>query len=392
MNNPLIIPAPLPGGAPSRKFVTSMIKGSKDKPEDSKARGEGIPSAILINVEEIKMEPVDWLWNKWLAKGKFHILAGAPEAGKTTLALSFAATISAGSYWPTGEKATAANVLIWTAEDNIADTIKPRLVQMGANQKNIQIVKGCPSPDGKEKEFNPATDMQSLAMAAHNISGGVGLLIIDPIVAAIGAKTDSHKNSETRSALQPIVDFAEKTNCAVLGISHFSKGTQGKNPTERVTGSLAFSAVARTVMIAAKNERFDREMPPRILALSKSNIGPGGGGFGFDIVAGPLAGHEKIIATKIEWLDELEGTAKEILDAVEHNDDVKESRVSKTAMAADLLKELLAAGERPQKELVAEAKNHGISKSTLWRVAEGLVRKRKDGISGGWLWSIPTFQ
>jgi len=288
------IPAPMPGGAPSYGFVP-------DERHADPAPAVKNPTPILINMEDVKMEPVNWVWNNWLAKGKFHILAGAPEAGKTTLALSFAATISAGSHWPCGGKASAANVLIWTSEDNVSDTIKPRLIQMGANLKRIKLVGGQQLSNGDERPFNPALDMPSLSEAAHAIPGGVGFLIIDPIVAAIGAKTDSHRNSETRSALQPIVDFAEKTNCAVLGITHFTKGTAGKDPTDRVTGSLAFGALPRIVMLAAKNQSYDEGTPPRIFTRAKSNIGPSGGGFGFDIEASPIYGRNDIIATKITW-------------------------------------------------------------------------------------------
>lgn len=77
------------------------------------------------------MEPITWLWNGWLAKGKFHLIAGAPEAGKTTLGLSMVAAISSGNYWPDGTRATVGNCLIWTSEDGLADTIKPRLLAMG---------------------------------------------------------------------------------------------------------------------------------------------------------------------------------------------------------------------------------------------------------------------
>lgn len=95
--------------------------------------------------------------------------------------------------------------------------------------------------------------MPSLADAAGKIAGGIDFLMLDPVVAAVGTKTNSHNNAETRNALQPVLDFAESTDCAVLGVTHFTKGTIGKDPVERVTGSAAFGALARIIIIAAKH-------------------------------------------------------------------------------------------------------------------------------------------
>jgi putative DNA primase/helicase len=109
--------------------------------------------------------------------------------------------VSSGDYWPDSTKAEPGNVLIWTSEDDIADTIKPRLVQMGADLACIKVVAKQRLSDRKERPFNPATDMPSLAEAAQSIPGGVGFLMIDPIIAAIGSKTNSHNNAETRNSL-----------------------------------------------------------------------------------------------------------------------------------------------------------------------------------------------
>jgi putative DNA primase/helicase len=317
----------------------------------------------------------------WLALGKFHLIAGAPEAGKTTIALAFAATVSSGDRWPDGTRAPAGNVLIWTSEDSLADTIKPRLVRMGADLKRIKFIIAQRGPDGKTRPFSPATDMPSLIEAAKNINGGVQLLIIDPIVAAIGSKTNSHNNAETRNSLQPVVDFAEATNCAVIGISHFTKGTGGKDPIERVTGSLAFGALPRIVFAAAKtDETADGEMP-RIFVRAKSNIGPGGGGFGYDIDAAPLMERPDIVATRIVWMDPLEGTARELLDAAG-----PQPGKSKTEDAEIFLMAAIPIGDRKlQSEVEDEAKANGISPATLRR-AKGPAKVESVRANGKWWW------
>jgi hypothetical protein len=229
------------------------------------------PRAELITMENMKMEPTIWTWEEWIARGEIALIAGAPEGGKTTLALSFAAILSSGGLWPDMTKAKPGNVLIWTGEDSPEKTILPRLAQMGADPKKIWIVKGKRDEQGKLIPFNPATDLPILAATAKEIEGGVDMIIIDPIVSVVGGKVDNGNNAGHREKLQPLVDFAKGMNCAVIGITHFSKGTAGKDPVERVTGSLAFGAVARVIFAAAKNKSGD---PERIFIMAKNNLGP----------------------------------------------------------------------------------------------------------------------
>jgi putative DNA primase/helicase len=341
----------------------------------------------LRTLEGLEMEPVTWIWKGWLAKAKFHLIAGAPEAGKTTIGLSFVAAISSGNYWPDVTRAVAGNCLIWTSEDGLADTIKPRLIAMGADLSHVWFIENQREADGKKRPFDPARDMPSLVTAAGKIPGGIDFLMLDPIVAAVGTKTNSHNNAETRNALQPVLDFAEAADCAVIGVTHFTKGTAGKDPVERVTGSVAFGALARIIMIATKNEAGNSD-PPRILVRAKSNISPSGGGFGYDIVAAPLYERLDIIATRIAWHEPIEGTAREILAEAEGERETG-GGLSKKDRAEKFLKTALAGGERPQKDIEAQAKQEGIMWGTLKRASEGGgVAKRKDGLSGGWLWSL----
>lgn len=340
----------------------------------------------LRTLEGLKMEPVTWLWNGWLAKGKFHLIAGAPEAGKTTIGLSVVATVTSGGYWPDGTRAQAGNCLIWTSEDGLADTIKPRLISMGADLSRVWFIEGQHDSDGKKRPFDPARDMPSLAEAATKIPDGINFLMLDPVVAAVGTKSNSHNNAETRNALQPVLDFGEAADCAVLGVTHFTKGTAGKDPVERVTGSVAFGALARIIMIATKNESGNGD-PPRIFVRAKSNISLSGGGFGYDITAAPLYERPDIIATRVVWHEALEGTARELLAEAEGGEESCRG-LSKQDQAKRFLKTSLANGERPQKEIESEAKQEGIAEHTLRRAATEGVAKRKDGLTGGWFWRL----
>jgi putative DNA primase/helicase len=211
----------------------------------------------------------------------FHLLAGVPSTLKTTIALSYAAIISSGGTWPDGTRATAKNVLMWSNEDNPNNTLKPRLIRMGANLSRVYIIKQTRAKDGKPRPFSPSTDLPELEAKAKEI-GDVALLTLDPVVATVPATRNSHNNVETRVGLQPVVDFAEATNVAVLGITHLTKGTSGKDPLERITGSLAFGALPRVVTGATKNMTEGDDQPAFIMTRIKNNIGPSGGGFGYN--------------------------------------------------------------------------------------------------------------
>ena len=357
-------------------------------PPDAR-RPRPVVRAELIRLEDLEMEPIDWVWTGWLARGKIHLIAGVPEAGKTSTALKLCATLSSGDFWPDGTRAKPGNVLIWTGEDNPAQTIKPRLIQMGADAKRISIVKATRDESGKPRPFNPSTDLPVLARAAKEMLGGVDMLIVDPIVSVIGGKVDNGNNAGHREKLQPLVDFGEEMNCVVIGITHFTKGTIGKDPIDRVTGSLAFGAVARVLLVATKNNAGD---PERMFIMAKNNLAPTAGGFGYSIVGSPLLERPDIIASGVVWGERIEGSARDLLAAAEDDGKGAAADGAEAAQGAQtFLLSALADGERPQAEIAAEGDAHGFSRDRICRAAMKLgVVKRKDGIAGGWLWKLPT--
>jgi putative DNA primase/helicase len=362
------------------------------EPQERRTKHKGNGSDEPISAEimtrrasDINPEPIDWLWKYFLARGKLHILAGVPEAGKTTIALSYAAIVSSGDKWPDGTLASAGNVLIWTSEDDPADTIIPRLTRMGANLDRIHIVEGTLPAGMKSRPFNPATDLDALATKAKTIEGGVSLFIIDPVVAAVPMTRNSHNNAETRNGLQPVVDFAKATNAATIGISHLTKGTIGKDPLERLTGSLAFGALPRLVMFAARNNTEGEGEPERVMIRVKSNIGPSGGGFGYHIDVAPLLERPDVEATRIVWEEAIEGTARELLADAEgeaSNDQPRRER------AKEFLRQKLAGGKQMQKAVEAAADLAGIAWATVRRAAKELKVHKWPENKCSW-WELP---
>lgn len=332
---------------------------------------------VLLSGANITPEPVRWLWQGWLALGKLHILAGAPGQGKTTIALSVAATVTRGGRLPDGSLCAPGNVLIWSGEDDPADTLMPRLIAMHVDRSRVHFVSGA-RIGNQIAPFDPARDMVQLAGAASRI-GGAKLLILDPVVAAVTG--DSHKNTEVRRALQPVVELASKLGAAVLGISHFGKGGAGRDPTERVVGSVAFGAVARVVMVAAKVKSPEGE-ERRILARSKSNLGPDDGGFVYSLDL--VEAEPGIQAPRVLWGEALQGAARELIAEPEGQDDDQPG-------VDAFLRDLLSDGEPvPSKAVKQAAQEVGHAWRTVHNGAKRLgVKITKDGMKGGWNWTMP---
>ena len=328
---------------------------------------------------DIKPEPINWLWDGWLARGKFHILAGQAGTGKTPIAIALAATISIGGRFPDGTRSPVGNILIWSGEDSTEDTLVPRLLAAGADRSKIHFIGDFQHGD-EIRSFDPAIDIAELNHVAARI-GDISLLIVDPVVNAVAC--DSHKNGEVRRALQPLVDLGEKLGCAVLGITHFTKNTKGKDPLERVTGSLAFGALARIVLAAAKIT--NGNTVKHIFCRAKSNIGVDHGGFEYDLHQKELEDHKGIIPSYVLWGKAVEGSARELL--AENKSNSGESEVDE---AEQFLREVLADGRMPQKEIEKDYKGAGYSLATIKRAKKRLgVISEKDGMTGGWFWKLP---
>lgn len=346
------------------------------------ARNSGV---VLLRADQVKSEPVAWLWQGWLARAKVHIFGGDPGAGKTTIALDLAAIITRGGRWPDGTIAEPGDVLFWSGEDDIGDTLKPRLARAGADLSRMQFVAGF-SQDGRKQAFDPAQHMGELSEAIGAMQRPA-MLVIDPLVSAIAG--DSHNNAETRRGLQPLADLAIERRVAVLGVHHLSKGTQGRKPLERVTGSLAFGALARIVFFAARGEAKDGGEGERLFVRVKSNIGPDGDGFRYALEQAPLADDPEISASGIAWGAAVEGSAGDLLAQLEGLEPGKGDSPALSGAKGFLL-DMLTGGPMLTTALTAEAKGAGISRASLRRAKDALgVQAEKAAGDGPWRWRLP---
>lgn len=351
------------------------------------ANSDDLDRVTLISASFITPIPVRWLWDGWLASGKLALLAGAPGTGKTTLATNFAAIVTRGSFWPDGSRSPLGKVLIWSGEDDYKDTLVPRLLAAGANMDLVKFIGDTTCVGATSRLFDPSKDLPALFRAIAETSNGlpVRLIIIDPVVSAISG--DSHKNAEVRRGLQPLVELAEKLDCSVLGITHFSKGTQGRDAFERVNGSIAFVAVARLVM--ATNRICDEDGTAiQILARAKSNIGPDDGGFRYDCEQLELTSVPGVVTSRIRWGGAVDGSSQQLLSNVNH--EPPENGGGKLNAAMQFLRELLEKGPLTATTVRSNADDAGIAWATVKRAQKALkIKPFKGGLIDGWWWGLP---
>ena len=373
---------------------------SNELPDQFQGEHGGPPSSgvNLVCAASLQPELIKWLWPDWLAQGKFHLLAGAPGTGKTMISLNMAAIISNGGpngfRWPDNTTLESpGKVLIWSGEDNYKDTILPRLMAASADLTRIHFIAGI-EEFNRKRDFDFKVDLPKLSKRIVEI-GGCDLIIIDSIVQAVAG--DSNRNSAVRSALDPLVELGERHNCAILGITHVNKSSKGKEPLDRVTGSLAFGATARVVMLAATVQPDSVDEPPSsaVLVRAKSNVGKSDGGFEYQMqnIEFDYDG-KKFNPSTICWYDEpLIGSAKNILNFAESAGTGGEK--GKTAEAVIFLKSTLANGERKATDIQLMAHEKAISLQSIKHAKKvlGIDHFKQCGVTNGpWMWDIPEAQ
>ncbi len=373
---------------PQAEIDEGEFFGAED-PEDMDFEGESnpdqteAPGLTYEIAEDIEAEKIRWLWPGRFAIGKLGILAGFPDAGKSQITMNIAAIVSKGGKWPNGEgRAKRGAVLILSAEDDAADTVKPRLMAAGADLSQCIIVKSIVRTEETTRVLNLSDDLSRLTHVIRTERDNgrtVHLVIIDPISAYMGgrSKGDTFKNTEVRALLTPLVEWAAAMGVAIIAISHFNKSGNGR-ALYRVTDSLAFTAAARTVWLTVEEEATGR----KLFLKGKNNIAADPGGLAYVIEGVTVA--DGIEAPRIVWDGPVDVTAEEALGQGER----KETTLD-TAKA--FLGNLLAEGPRPASEVLTLAKAAGYSEITIRRAKSALaVQSIRDGFDSenSWRWSL----
>lgn len=338
-------------------------------------------------VDTIEAQPIRWLWTGRIARGKVSMIAGNPGLGKSQVTASMTAIVSTGGTWPVDKTpCEVGNTIILSAEDDPADTIRPRLEVAGANLTRVYILDAIVAgtlADGNEirRGFDLKMDLTRLGAMVEEI-GGATLIVIDPITAYLGT-TDSHKNADIRALLSPLAEFAAKHEAAVVCVNHFNKNSAGE-AIMRVTGSLAFVAAARAVFVVARDPEDDAR---RLFLPLKNNLGNDQTGLAFTVKSAQLKSpHGSITTSHVVW----EGgavttTAEEAMSPQETSEERGE-----LADAKNFLQALLVKGPVSSKDIQADARDAGHSWRTIQRAQQALgIVAYKMGMKEGWAWRLP---
>lgn len=357
-----------------------VLLAAAARPDDN---GDGTPA--IVRVGDVQRQAVRWLWPGRVPLGKVSLLAGDPGLGKSMLTLDMGARLSTGRPWPDAPDTTTepGGVIILSAEDDVADTIRPRLEAAGADLSRVHVLNGVEfqAKGGQPKTvrvFRLDRDLPVLDKAIAQ-TPGCRLVIIDPITAYLG-HTDSHVNAEVRAVLAPLKEAAERHDVAIVGVAHLNKSST--TPAQyRVSGSLAFTAAARAVWLIVK----DPDNPTRRLMLpGKNNLAPDGTGLGYTIIESPDLSGGPVLA----W--EPAPVMLSVDDALAPDADSDGRGALREAAA--WLREALADGPVSVKDLQGWAKDAGLGWSTLKRakgVLRAVSRKRGPMVGGAWEWALP---
>lgn len=327
---------------------------------------------------EVEPQAVAWLWPGWLAHGKLHILAGRPGSLKTTTAIGFCAAVTAGGQWPDRAPVTPGKVVIWSGEDAVDDTLMPRFIAAGGDRAQVAFF-SVVEEDGKTRSFDPSRDIDGIADVCAGL-GNVKLIVIDPVVAV--AKGDSHKNAEARRDLQPLVNLAERTGAALLGIHHLTKRSEAADPLGRVSGSLAFGAGPRVVMLNALDGKTSG--PHGVLMHAKNNLGLSHGGYDYTAETRPLDEYPEINAQRILWGEYVNEQARDILERLESKEDDQNG-------AEAFVLGALNDGPQNAADVIAKGEAAGFSERVLQRARKNVgVTTKKKGMEQGWVWVPPV--
>ena len=326
--------------------------------EADKPTGE----VVLSNSGEVRVR--GWIWEGHIEKGVYHIVGGVPGVNKTCLMLSFAATITRGGSWPDGTRARRGNVVMWSGEDEIETTLRPRLLANGGDFSRMYFVSGF-KVKGKQRRFSPAHDMEALIKACVAI-GNVKLVIIDSVSNAI--TKDSHNDSEVRQQLEPLLDFVQRTGAAIFGVTHFTKGSRGNDPLDRIMGSRAMGAVPRGTYACIKVLDDNKDTGGRLFGAVKTQFAPEDHSFEYRVENVELESNPGVYGLQVAWGKRVAGSPNQVFGEAEGNGD----GTTKLGEAKKIILAQLANGSMPYKQLSQLMSDAQISNATFRRAREKL--------------------
>jgi hypothetical protein len=339
------------------------------------------PTGHTVRLSDVAPESLRWLWPGRIPAGKITLLEGDPGLGKSTLLCELAARISRGEPLP-GAGADAAptaprGVLLFSAEDDPFDTIRPRIDAAGGDPQRIVAFVAVPDGTDTGRPFTLPHDLPILDALIARVDAA--LVVFDPLVAflSVSASSDQH----VRHALGALKASAERSGAAIVAVRHLTKSPSA-NPLYRGLGSIGIIGAARSGLLLAPDPD-DAER--RILAVAKGNLARSAPSLAFRLQDVPGTSVARLV-----WDGESPSTASQLLHAQTDAAGAGAARRSVTEEARAWLREALAAGPRPAVELRQDAAAHGIGAKALYaaRRAEGVTVAKERIPNGRWVWTL----
>ncbi|HET6249491.1 MAG TPA: AAA family ATPase [Tepidisphaeraceae bacterium] len=360
-----------------------MIQRARDRVDElARQETDGEKYGLLLTrFSDVQSRPVEWLWPERFALGKVSLIAGDPGLGKSFLTVFMGAVVSNGGLWPDcTERIERGSVIMLNAEDDLEDTIRPRLDAAGADVSRIVALRGVARPAINGKSIVHGFTLNELPMLEDAIKAtpDVKLIIIDPISAYLD-DADSHRNAEIRGLLAPLAELAAKYHVAIVLVTHLNKGGGGK-ALHRAMGSLAFVAAARAAWLVTADKADPRR---RLLLPMKNNLGNDTSGLAYTII-----GDGQGAAVAFE-----RGAVSMKADDALRDDEDEDRRgpAPETHNAAvEWLTELLGAGPLESGRVKSDAKEAGLMWATIRRAQQTLgIKPYKAQFGGAWMWTLP---
>lgn len=316
-------------------------------------------NAICEYYSNVTPKSIDWLWYPYIPFGKLTVIQGDPGEGKSTFVLNIVSLLTRGQPMPDGYKVPKPGVAIYQcAEDGVADTIKPRLEQAGADCERVAYI----------IDDDIALTLEDGRIESAIRETGAKLFIIDPIQAFIPPDSDMQNAIKMRTVLRKLAGTAEKYGCAVILVGHMNKGS-GTKSLYRGLGSIDIAAIARSILMISRDEN---RPTIRYMYPIKSSLAPEGAAIGFSFRDGG----------GIEWQGRYDINTAALSDSIT-------VKTSKREKARAKMLQMLEQGDKPATEIYAELAEIGVGSRTVEKVKKEMqVKTYRSG--GCWYWQLPS--
>jgi hypothetical protein len=359
-------------GWPPMHDLAELLAAVDTTPDWEPKADHGTPAPVTVRVvcaADIKAEPVSWLWEPRIPRDALTILAGHPGVGKSYLACAIATGVSLGRGLPGTSPGTSGRTLYITAEDHLAKVLKPRLEAMGAELARVHFLVEDRGDEHISAHVPRLSEPEGLAALEAIVSDPdlrPDLVILDPVQAFQGGALDAHRVNEVRAFMAPLAALAERQGLALVLVAHMSK-VGSRSAAMRVVGSVDLVAAARSVLVAGADP--DNSTDRGVFHV-KANLGPLAEPIGYSLDSGVFG-----------WKSDTTLTAARVMGEPDPEG------VSALDEAVEFLRETLADGPMPAKDVEREAKAAGIAWATVRR-AKGRVGVQSGRDGAGWAWSL----